>query len=181
MNVKGRWHLSALWSSPVKQASLRWGAWGLQRSRASLGLCTNGGAGHWKGLGSEPGCCPVFCGLEACWGWHGFVCPDFSAMFTVGGTFLWEAYDKEALLSSSASAVAFCSLLPGSFLSSFCLRLPPLPYISSLFLFKGRFYVFEYLPTCVYVHCVSAWCPRRPEDGVRSPGTGVKDSYVLLN
>ena len=26
-------------------------------------------------------------------GWHGFVCPDFSAMFW-GGDCLWEAYDK---------------------------------------------------------------------------------------
>lgn len=68
-------------------------------------------------------------------GWHGFVRPDFSAMFIEGETACGKHMTEEALLSSSASAVTFCSLLPGTFLSSFCLRLPPLPYISFTTLF----------------------------------------------
>jgi hypothetical protein len=29
-----------------------------------------------------------------------------------------------------------------------------------------------------YVHHVNAWCPWRPEDGIRIPGTGAKDSVI---
>lgn len=32
----------------------------------------------------------------------------------------------------------------------------------------------DVLPTCMSVHQVHAWCPQRPEGGVRSPGTGVR-------
>lgn len=35
------------------------------------------------------------------------------------------------------------------------------------------FYVCLHFCICVCVYYVHAWCPRRPEEGVRSPGTGV--------
>ena len=31
------------------------------------------------------------------------------------------------------------------------------------------------LPACMYVYHVCAWCLWRPEEGIRSPGTGVTD------
>lgn len=30
-----------------------------------------------------------------------------------------------------------------------------------------------YLPTCVSVYYLCAWCPQRTEEGMESPGTGV--------
>ena len=35
------------------------------------------------------------------------------------------------------------------------------------------------LPVYMYVYYVHAWCPQRPEEGTRAPGTGVKDGCVL--
>jgi hypothetical protein len=35
------------------------------------------------------------------------------------------------------------------------------------------------LPTCMFMHFY-AWCPRRPEEGIIPPGTGVTSSYELL-
>ena len=35
------------------------------------------------------------------------------------------------------------------------------------------------LPACTHVHCVQVWCPQRPEEGTRSPGTGVTDGCDL--
>ena len=32
------------------------------------------------------------------------------------------------------------------------------------------------LPVYMYVHRIYAWYPRKPEEGVGFPGTGVKDS-----
>ena len=32
------------------------------------------------------------------------------------------------------------------------------------------------LHVCMYVHHMCAWCQRRSEEGIRSPGTGVMDS-----
>jgi hypothetical protein len=31
------------------------------------------------------------------------------------------------------------------------------------------------LPACMSMHCMCAWCSRRPEEGVRYPRTGVID------
>lgn len=28
------------------------------------------------------------------------------------------------------------------------------------------------VPACTYVHCVHAWCPCKPEEGIISSGTG---------
>ena len=42
-----------------------------------------------------------------------------------------------------------------------------------------RFYVYEHLSACIYVHHVNACCLWRPEESIRSPGTGVKDGYEL--
>lgn len=36
-------------------------------------------------------------------------------------------------------------------------------------------YMDEYFPTCMYVYEVCAWCLRRLEEGVRSPGAEVVD------
>ena len=33
------------------------------------------------------------------------------------------------------------------------------------------------LPACVYVHYVHAWCLQRPEEDIRSPGTGNTDGF----
>lgn len=33
----------------------------------------------------------------------------------------------------------------------------------------------DVLPACMAVYNVQAWCPRKPEKGSRSPGTGVAD------
>lgn len=29
------------------------------------------------------------------------------------------------------------------------------------------------LPACIFVHYLNAWCLLRPEEGIRSPGTGI--------
>ena len=36
------------------------------------------------------------------------------------------------------------------------------------------------LPACVFVHYMCAWCPQRPEEGIRVPKIGVIDNHVLL-
>ena len=36
------------------------------------------------------------------------------------------------------------------------------------------------LYVCMYVHHVYAWCPQRPEDGVRSSGSGVTNDCETL-
>lgn len=41
--------------------------------------------------------------------------------------------------------------------------------------------MYEYLPTYMYVHHMCAWAPRRPDEGVRSPGTGVTGGYEPLH
>lgn len=33
------------------------------------------------------------------------------------------------------------------------------------------------LPLRMSVHYMSVWCPRRPEEGIGSPGTGVTDDW----
>jgi hypothetical protein len=35
------------------------------------------------------------------------------------------------------------------------------------------------LPACMSAHHMRALCPRRPAEGIGSPGTGVADSWVL--
>lgn len=42
-----------------------------------------------------------------------------------------------------------------------------------------NFYVYECLVGFSYEYRVHAWCPRRSEQGVRSPGTAVVDSCEL--
>lgn len=80
-------------------------------------------------------------------GWHGFVRPDFSAMFIEGETACGKHMTEEALLSSSAAAVTLCSLLPGTFLSSFVSGSLPCPTSPSLLFSFRRILLFEYLPT----------------------------------
>lgn len=41
--------------------------------------------------------------------------------------------------------------------------------------------MYEYLPTYMYVHHMCAWAPRRPDEGVRSPGTWVTGGYEPLH
>ena len=36
------------------------------------------------------------------------------------------------------------------------------------------------LPTCMSVHHVHSWCPQRPEDSVKSSGTGATDDCKPL-
>ena len=36
------------------------------------------------------------------------------------------------------------------------------------------------LPAYMSVHHMCAWCPQKPEEGVRSPGTGGTDGCELL-
>lgn len=36
------------------------------------------------------------------------------------------------------------------------------------------------LLVCISVHHTCAWCPQRPEEGIRAPGTRVTDHYDLL-
>lgn len=38
-----------------------------------------------------------------------------------------------------------------------------------------KIYVYEILPAYMYVHHGHAWYPLRPEEGIRIPGSGVKD------
>lgn len=53
----------------------------------------------------------------------------------------------------------------------------PLSHLSSpSILFTFYFMYMDVLPTCMYVHCVHVWYPRKPEEGSRSIGTEVKDS-----
>lgn len=33
----------------------------------------------------------------------------------------------------------------------------------------------DVLPRCMFMHCLCAWCPRRPKEGDRSPKTGIRD------
>ena len=42
--------------------------------------------------------------------------------------------------------------------------------VGDLYFKKIYFYfIYEYLPACIYVHHVYAWCSRAPEEGVRYP------------
>jgi hypothetical protein len=43
-----------------------------------------------------------------------------------------------------------------------------------VFTLKSYFYVCGFLPGCLCTVCVP-WCPKRPEEGVRSHGTGVRE------
>lgn len=65
---------------------------------------------------------------------------------------------------------------------------PPVPAFLALgfiftvlgfYSFKIRF-ILCVLPEIMYVHHVCAWCPWRSEEGVGSPGPGVKDGYEPL-
>ena len=33
------------------------------------------------------------------------------------------------------------------------------------------------MSACIYVHHLCAWCPKKPEEGIRCPGNGVIDDY----
>lgn len=85
-------------------------------------------------------------------GWHGFVRPDFSAMFIEGETACGKHMTEEALLSSSAAAVTLCCLelfsLPLSQAPSLALHL--LHYSSLL----DGFYCLSICPLCVIALCV---------------------------
>jgi len=51
-------------------------------------------------------------------------------------------------------------------------------FVFLLYVFMHFFsYVYEcfYLYVCMHVHPVCAWCLRRSEEGIRSPGTGDKE------
>lgn len=56
-----------------------------------------------------------------------------------------------------------------------------------MFFFKKHIYLFlnvmlvRVLSTCIYEYYVHAWCPRRPEEGGRFPGTGNKKGYKLIH
>lgn len=41
------------------------------------------------------------------------------------------------------------------------------------------YYVYRCFALCVSLYCVLAWCPQKPEEGVRSPRTGIIDSSAL--
>ena len=41
------------------------------------------------------------------------------------------------------------------------------------------FYVYECFPACMSVYHIPAQCPGRPEEGIRSPGTGAVDGCEL--
>jgi hypothetical protein len=39
------------------------------------------------------------------------------------------------------------------------------------------FYVYDFLPACISVHCMCAWFLRRAEESSRFPGTGITDNH----
>jgi hypothetical protein len=42
-----------------------------------------------------------------------------------------------------------------------------------LFCFQDLFLFYECVIACMSVYHMDAWCPQRPEEGIRSPGTVV--------
>lgn len=41
---------------------------------------------------------------------------------------------------------------------------------------QSLIFLYSVLPACVHTHKMYAWCPLKPEEDIRHPGTGVTDA-----
>lgn len=85
-------------------------------------------------------------------------------------------------LQTNSGKMAFTCLVPYSTVTNtFQTPLAPASIYQPNF-FEKFIFNFYFMCLCVrvlQVHQVHAWYPRRPEEGVRVPGTRVTDSFVL--
>ena len=49
-----------------------------------------------------------------------------------------------------------------------------------ILLYYLLFYGYGCLPAWIYVHCICTWYPQKPEESIRSPGTGYKWWWVAM-